>query len=77
MPHCTQSYAHAKEHFLLGPADLVLEFGLGFLCVLCIILIYILFVCFVFFPVFGVGSLVCFELSVLVQVISCKDSSPK
>ena len=41
--------------------------------------------CFVFhlsvasclFCVFGVFSLVCFELPVLVQVIACKDSCPK
>jgi len=33
---------------------------------------------FIYFPVFfGVFSRVCFALSVPVQVIACKDSSPK
>jgi len=47
----------------------------GFLCVF--VCFTGQFVYFVFFCVFGVFSPVCFELSIPVQVIAWKDSSPK
>jgi len=57
-----------------GPADLSLDVYFKFLCGFCAFS-YLGPVC--LFCDFGVLSLVCFELSVLVQVIVCKDSSPK
>ena len=61
---------------VLGTAGLGLVYGI--VCVLHVFLTQGHFICFmVSFCVFGVFSLICFELSVPVQVIVWKDSCPK